>query len=62
MIWDILLYIPDDIKILRRSSFCLVTVCFVTSRWVQYSSQRDETKKITYCQVVCAYVYLGRCH
>lgn len=31
-IWDILVYIPDDIKILSRSPFHLVTLCFVTSR------------------------------
>ncbi|KXN82660.1 hypothetical protein AN958_02337 [Leucoagaricus sp. SymC.cos] len=32
MIWDILIYIPADYKILRRSPFRLVTVCFITSR------------------------------
>ncbi|KAF5354058.1 hypothetical protein D9756_006974 [Leucocoprinus leucothites] len=31
-IWDILIYIPDDIKILRRSPIHLTTLCFVSSR------------------------------
>ncbi|KAF9452892.1 hypothetical protein P691DRAFT_720652 [Macrolepiota fuliginosa MF-IS2] len=31
-IWDILIYIPEDIRIMRRSSFCPVIFCFVFSR------------------------------
>ncbi|KAL9709645.1 hypothetical protein Ac2012v2_007384 [Leucoagaricus gongylophorus] len=59
MIWDILLYIPDDIKILRRSSFCLVTVCFVTSRLfaltfilvvvIEFTHPVDHCNAINYC-------------
>ncbi|KAJ3567100.1 hypothetical protein NP233_g6584 [Leucocoprinus birnbaumii] len=31
-IWDILIYIPLDIKILSRSKFHFVTICFIASR------------------------------
>lgn len=40
MIWDILVYIPEDVKILRRSPFHLVTICFVLSRYMSLVSER----------------------
>jgi hypothetical protein len=43
MIWDILVYIPDDVKILRRSSFHLTTACFISSRYLYPPDNRGRS-------------------